>query len=193
MDRPPRHPLRVPLWPRPAPPAPPDFAAIRAELGVPEEFPAAALAEAEAAAARPPLPELDATDIELVTLDPPGSRDLDQAVHLAARGSGFRVTYAIADVGGFVRLRRAPDHRGPLRDRGGGGVGGAGGAPGGRGAPPRADRLLPRPAHPAAPDRAQRGRGQPAAGPGRAGRRLDPRPRRRRRADRLRPPPGPRA
>src|SRR3954470_2268957 len=109
MDRPPRHPLRVPLWPRPAPPAPPDFAAIRAELGVPEEFPAQALAEAEAAAARPPLPELDATDVELVTLDPPGSRDLDQAVHLAAHGPGFRVTYAIAEVGGFVLLGGALD------------------------------------------------------------------------------------
>src|SRR4051794_24188821 len=60
-------------------------------------------------AARPPLPELDATDVELVTLDPPGSRDLDQAVHLAARGNGFRVTYAIADVGGWVRLGGALD------------------------------------------------------------------------------------
>src|SRR3954470_19224722 len=109
MDRPPRHPLRVPLWPRPAPPAPPDFAAIRAELGVPEEFPADVQAEAEAVAARPPLPELDATDVELVTLDPPGSRDLDQAVHLAAHGPGFRVTYAIAEVGGFVLLGGALD------------------------------------------------------------------------------------
>jgi exoribonuclease R len=108
MDRPARHPLRVPSWPRPAP-SPPAFAAIRAELGVPEEFPADALAEAEAAAARPPLPELDATDVELVTLDPPGSRDLDQAVHLVERGGGFRVTYAIADVGGFVRLGGALD------------------------------------------------------------------------------------
>nr|WP_179716112.1 RNB domain-containing ribonuclease [Petropleomorpha daqingensis] len=108
MERPPRHPLRVPSWPRPAP-SPPDFAAIRAELGVPEDFPADALAEAEAAAARPPLPELDATDVELVTLDPPGSRDLDQAVHLAERNGGFRVTYAIADVGGFVRLGGALD------------------------------------------------------------------------------------
>ena len=44
------------------------------------------LAEAERRAAEPPLPELDATDVPLVTLDPVGSRDLDQAVHLAARG-----------------------------------------------------------------------------------------------------------
>jgi exoribonuclease R len=108
MDRPPRHPLRVPQWPQPVP-APPDFAAIRTELGVPEEFPAEALAEAGRVAARPPLPEADATDVDLVTVDPPGSRDLDQAVHLAGRGNGFRVTYAIADVGGFVRLGGALD------------------------------------------------------------------------------------
>ena len=57
----------------------------------------------------PPLPELDATDVPLVTLDPPGSRDLDQAVHLAARGDGYRVSYAIADVGAFVRLGGALD------------------------------------------------------------------------------------
>jgi exoribonuclease R len=44
-----------------------------------------------------------------VTLDPPGSRDLDQAVHLAARGDGYRVSYAIADVGGFVLLGGALD------------------------------------------------------------------------------------
>jgi exoribonuclease R len=67
------------------------------------------LAEAESVARRPPLPELDATDVPLVTVDPPGSRDLDQAVHLAARGDGFRVTYAIADVGAFVVLGGALD------------------------------------------------------------------------------------
>ncbi|MGY1601945.1 RNB domain-containing ribonuclease [Geodermatophilus sp. SYSU D00815] len=108
MDRPARHPLRVPHW-APAAPEPPDFAAIRAELGVPEEFDARALAEAAAAAARPPLPELDATGVELVTVDPPGSRDLDQAVHLAALGTGYRITYAIADVAAFVRPGGALD------------------------------------------------------------------------------------
>src|SRR3954467_11592988 len=112
-------PLRVPRWPalarQPSAPAPPDFAAIRAEFEVPESFPADVLAEAERVAARPPLPELDATDIELVTLDPPGSRDLDQAVHLAARGDGYRVTYAIADVGGFVTLGGALDAEAPPR------------------------------------------------------------------------------
>jgi exoribonuclease R len=95
--------IRVPRWPAAAG-AGPDFAAIRAEFDVPEQFPGDVVAEAEQRAAEPPLPELDATDVPLVTLDPVGSRDLDQAVHLAARGSGYRVHYAIADVGGFVRL-----------------------------------------------------------------------------------------
>jgi exoribonuclease R len=103
-----RPPLRAPRWPASAP-AGPDFAAIRAEFQVPEEFPAEVLAEAERVAAAPPLPELDATDVPLVTLDPEGSRDLDQAVHLAARGEGWRVSYAIADVGAFVRLGGAVD------------------------------------------------------------------------------------
>ncbi len=122
-----RAPLRVPRWPDAASEGP-DFAEIRAEFDVPEEFPAAVLAEAERRAARPRLPELDATDLPLVTLDPVGSRDLDQAVHLAPRGEGYRVSYAIADVGAVVDLggpldgearRRgqtlySPDRRTPL-------------------------------------------------------------------------------
>ena len=122
-----RGPVRLPRWPEAAAEEP-DFAAIRAEFAVPEEFPAEVLAEAEERARTPELPELDATDVPLVTLDPPGSRDLDQAVHLARRTDGFRVTYAIADVGSFVRpggvvdaeARRrgqtlySPDRRTPL-------------------------------------------------------------------------------
>jgi exoribonuclease R len=96
-------PIRVPRWPESAEEGP-DFAAIRAEFDVPDDFPADVRAEAERRAARPRLPELDATDVPLVTLDPPGSRDLDQAVHLATRGAGYRVSYAIADVGAVVDL-----------------------------------------------------------------------------------------
>jgi exoribonuclease R len=103
-----RPPIRVPHWPAAAG-AEPDFAAIRAQFEVPEDFPADVLDEARRRAAEPPLPELDATDVPFVTLDPVGSRDLDQAVHLAARGDGFRVTYAIADVGAFVPLGSALD------------------------------------------------------------------------------------
>jgi exoribonuclease R len=120
-------PLRFPRWPAAAPECP-DFEAIRAELDVPAEFPADVLAEAERRAAVAPLPDHDATDVPLVTLDPVGSRDLDQAVHLAARAGGYRVSYAIADVGAFVEpggpldaeARRrgqtvySPDRRTPL-------------------------------------------------------------------------------
>ena len=127
VSGPPAVPIRVPRWPAAAADGP-DFAAIRAEFEVPEEFPAGVLAEAERRAREPRLPELDATDLPLVTLDPPGSRDLDQAVHLATLGDGFRVSYAIADVGGYVQLgapldaearRRgqtlySPDRRTPL-------------------------------------------------------------------------------
>ena len=86
------------------------FGAVRAELGVPADFPPDVLAEAARAAADPRLPTEDATDVPFVTVDPPGSRDLDQALHLAARaGGGFRVSYAIADVAAFVRPGGAVD------------------------------------------------------------------------------------
>jgi exoribonuclease R len=78
------------------------FAAVRAELGVPGEFPADALAEAETAAREPRMPEADLTDVGFFTIDPPGSRDLDQAMHLERRGNGYRVRYAIADLAAFV-------------------------------------------------------------------------------------------
>ncbi|MEV6328632.1 RNB domain-containing ribonuclease [Streptomyces sp. NPDC051909] len=77
--------------------------ALRTELGVPDEFPADVLAEAEAAAKAPRLPGRDATDLPMFTIDPPTSTDLDQAMHLARRaGGGYRVHYAIADVAAFV-------------------------------------------------------------------------------------------
>ncbi|WP_217565864.1 RNB domain-containing ribonuclease [Streptomyces sp. GbtcB7] len=75
--------------------------ALRTELGVPESFPPGVLEEA----ARPPrLPLHDATDIPFLTIDPPTSTDLDQAMHLSRRenGHGYRVRYAIADVAAFV-------------------------------------------------------------------------------------------
>jgi len=52
----------------------------------------------------------DARDVELVTIDPVGSRDLDQALHIARRaGRGWRVLYAIADVAAFVAPTGALD------------------------------------------------------------------------------------
>ena len=109
------------------------FDAIRAEQDVPEVFPSEVLAEAEQArkAARD-LPARDETDIPFITIDPPGSIDLDQALHIerdrAGGEGGFRIRYAIADVPAFVKpngpidresRRRgqtiyAPDRRTPL-------------------------------------------------------------------------------
>ncbi len=77
-------------------------AQLRQSLAVPDGFPPDALAEAEAAASTVVLPDADRTDLDLVTVDPPGARDLDQALHLARAGDGFVVHYAIADVAGFV-------------------------------------------------------------------------------------------
>jgi exoribonuclease R len=77
-------------------------ARLRESLGVPDGFPTEVLAEAEAAASGVVLPDADRTDLDLVTIDPPGARDLDQALHLARSGDGYVVHYAIADVAGFV-------------------------------------------------------------------------------------------
>ena len=83
----------------------PDFAAVRAEFELPTGFPPDVLAEAVRVAARAPEPgpdRVDATDLALVTIDPPGSKDLDQAVGVARSDGGFRVHYAIADLGAVV-------------------------------------------------------------------------------------------
>lgn len=86
------------------------FEEIRAQLKVPTRFPADVLDEAARVALSPSLPDEDATGLPLVTLDPPGSKDLDQALHIVARDGGYRVTYAIADVAAFVTPDGALDH-----------------------------------------------------------------------------------
>ncbi|WP_426687628.1 RNB domain-containing ribonuclease [Rhodanobacter ginsengiterrae] len=75
---------------------------IQAQLKLPQAFPAEVEAAAARAAASPRLPELDRTDIALVTIDPPESMDLDQAMYVERHGEGHRVYYAIADVAAFV-------------------------------------------------------------------------------------------
>ncbi len=87
-----------------------ELAELRTRLEIHTEWPDEVLAEAEEAAGAPRLPEYDATELALFTIDPPGSRDLDQAMHLAHRpGGGYRVHYAIADVAAFVRPGGAID------------------------------------------------------------------------------------
>ena len=100
------------------------LAAIRAELGVPDAFPPAVEAAATAAVERGAdrsgdtaarAGRRDRRDLELVTVDPPGSRDLDQAYGAVQRGSGYRVHYAIADVGAFVVAGDALDQESRAR------------------------------------------------------------------------------
>ena len=146
-----------------APPEPPaelaaGLAAIRDELEVPGEFPAEALREAEEAA-RAPLPEReDRREVALFTIDPPCSMDLDQAMALERRpGGGFRIRYAIADVGAFVKPGGALDveaHRRVMT------------------------RYLPDGNAPLHPRVLSEGRGQPAARRGSARRAVDDRARR---------------
>ena len=81
-----------------------DFAQVRADYDVTPAFPPDVEAAAREAAARPPSAQGrdDLRDLPFFTVDPPGSRDLDQAMHLERRGGGYRVRYAIADVGAVV-------------------------------------------------------------------------------------------
>lgn len=85
------------------------IAQIVRELRLPSAFPPTVEAAAAQAAANPRLPGLDRTDIPLITIDPPGSMDLDQAMFLERSASGYRVYYAIADVAAFVTAGDAVD------------------------------------------------------------------------------------
>ncbi len=85
-----------------------DFQRIREGLKIPRAFPDAVIEEAEASAHM----NLNAPDIAtryadmlavpFITIDPPGSRDLDQAFFAERKADGYLVRYAIADVGFFV-------------------------------------------------------------------------------------------
>lgn len=79
-----------------------DFSAVRAEFELPDAYPEEALLEAKSAVDRHAGERLDLTRLPLVTIDPVGARDLDQAVFLERSGAGFVVHYAIADVGAVV-------------------------------------------------------------------------------------------
>lgn len=100
-----------------------DFRSVAREHGVPETF-APEVHDDAAAASDRRTGRKDLRDVPFVTIDPPGSMDLDQAMHLTALdgdgadgevgaeghggeggAAGWRVLYAIADVGGLI----APD------------------------------------------------------------------------------------
>ncbi|MFT4126192.1 MAG: RNB domain-containing ribonuclease [Gordonia sp. (in: high G+C Gram-positive bacteria)] len=86
-----------------------DFDAIRTELGIAEDYGEAAREQARGAVDRYAADRTDRTDLPLVTIDPPSSRDLDQAVHLTADDDGFLVDYAIADVAALIEPEGALD------------------------------------------------------------------------------------
>lgn len=104
----------------------PGWDELRAELGVPGDFPPDVLAAADQS--RPPLMGADLRDVPFLTIDPLGSVDLDQAMALSRADDGFLVQYAIADVAAFVppggpvdaeahrrgQTLYAPDRRTPL-------------------------------------------------------------------------------
>ena len=75
---------------------------LRRQLKIPVGYPDEVVADTKRAIAAVELPDADETAVEFVTIDPPESKDLDQALHIERRGSGYRVRYAIADVAAFV-------------------------------------------------------------------------------------------
>jgi exoribonuclease R len=78
------------------------LAELRENLDVSLQFPEPVLADAARAVHSPRVPDADETGVPFVTIDPPESMDLDQALHVERRGSGYLVRYAIADVAAFV-------------------------------------------------------------------------------------------
>jgi ribonuclease R len=80
---------------------------------IPQEFPAAALAEAERARPAPLGQRTDLRHLKLVTIDGEDARDFDDAVFAEAIGAtspgGFRLIVAIADVAHYVRPGSALD------------------------------------------------------------------------------------
>jgi exoribonuclease R len=79
------------------------IAEIQHELEVSPEFPPEVEEAAAAAVADPRLPDLDRTDLPMVTIDPAGSMDLDQALHISRTDDGgFVLHYAIADLAAFI-------------------------------------------------------------------------------------------
>lgn len=91
-----------------APPVTPDpaLAAIAADLELTDRFGDGVRAEVEALRRRPGLDDPSLVDLEsipFVTIDHASSLDLDQAVHVARHGDGWRVDYALADAAHFVR------------------------------------------------------------------------------------------
>lgn len=79
-----------------------NFRPIAEEFSIPTEFTSQLHEAAAQAQDRFASERVDSREIQLVTIDPPESMDLDQAVCIEGRGDGYRVYYAIADVAAFI-------------------------------------------------------------------------------------------
>ncbi|HEX2259824.1 MAG TPA: RNB domain-containing ribonuclease, partial [Actinomycetota bacterium] len=97
------------------------FQRIREEMQLPGGFPPDVESEALRVSERLPseggprrTPRLD---IDFLTIDPPGSKDLDQAFHGSIAPGGYRISYAIADLGHFVDPGGALDHESGVRGK----------------------------------------------------------------------------
>lgn len=79
------------------------LAALTTEFKLPGDFDPAIIAEVNEVIAKHQLPATDLSTLPFITIDPPTSEDLDQAMFLEREGNGYLVHYAIADVPSFVR------------------------------------------------------------------------------------------
>ena len=80
------------------------LADLEDELGIDEEFDADVLAEVAERIEAGPLPfdRKDMTALPFVSIDPAGSMDLDQIMHIERTPGGYRIWYGIADVASWV-------------------------------------------------------------------------------------------
>ncbi|MHA7176813.1 RNB domain-containing ribonuclease [Arthrobacter sp. Sr24] len=78
------------------------LAALSEEFKLPDGFEPDVLAEVDAVIAGHTLPAPDLSALPFITIDPPSSQDLDQALYLKRSEDGYVVHYAIADVPSFV-------------------------------------------------------------------------------------------
>lgn len=86
---------------------------LRDKLDLPPAFPEEVEAEAQRVVASVPMGPgsklADLRDLDFLTIDPAGSTDLDQALHIERTPAGAVLHYAIADVPAFVRPGGAVD------------------------------------------------------------------------------------
>jgi ribonuclease R len=84
--------------------------ALAVRHGLNPVFPPRVMADADALRARPGIDDpllADLTGLPFCTIDGPATRDLDQALHVEALVTGFRLHYALADASWFAPLGSA--------------------------------------------------------------------------------------